>query len=700
MQTTPHSRYAAMLLARIEKACVLVYLAIVWPMRLAHAQEYAPIQLRDIRSGTLLFKVQATGTTVESLRQSTGVTIRIAGIVARATVRQTFRNTTDEWMEGIYVFPLPENAAVDQLNIRVGERVIHGIIKEKNAAKAAYEQAKTGGLQTALLEQERPNLFTSNVANIGPRDAITVEIEYQQTLRYDNEQFSIRFPTAITPRYIPGNTQVALLTGNGWAANTDVVVDAARITPPVAYPRNLAEPLNSITLKVILDAGVPLAAVESVYHPIRTTPIDDRRREITLDGDDAATRDFELTWTPAASNTPRTAFFTEKKAGKTYCLLMVMPPSATPSRTLPREVIYIIDTSGPMSGTSIAQAREALRMAVERLDPTAKFNVIEFNSYAKALFQDAQPATPQNLRTAVRWIDQLRANGGTEMALALNLALNGKENTDRIRQVIFLTDGAVGNEEQLFKLIADKLGDSRLFAVGIGAAPNSHFMTKAAQTGRGTFTYISKVEEVKEKMTALFQKLESPVLKGIQVAWPEAKGPADAWPRRIPDLHLGEPLIVSAALDDAKGSVKLIGLNGESIWDATLPMAQATPGTGMGVLWAREKIGALTDQLKEGKAEDEVRSAVVQVALQHHLVSQYTSLVAIDRTPVRRSDDPLKTAALQVNLPDSADYEAIFGTQQGELPRGATSAQLNFAYGFLLLLLTSLLCQVRRRLAK
>jgi Ca-activated chloride channel homolog len=694
MQTTPHSRYTATLLARVVIAMIIGYL--VWPLQQAHAEDNTSMKPREIKSGTLFIKSRDSGETFESLRQSTDVTIRVAGIVARATVRQTFRNKSDAWLEGIYVFPLPENAAVDRLKMRIGEREVQGVIKEKAAAKAAYEQAKAGGQRALLLEQERANLFTSSVANIGPHDTITVEIEYQQTLRYDNGQYSLRFPTAITPRYISGNTQVAGL-GTG-AINAEIVTDAARITSLVPHPHRLTEPLNPLTLKVVLDAGVPVAAVESPYHPIRTALIDDRRREITLDGDHWATRDFELTWKPVALDQPQAAFFAEQKAGKTYGLLMVMPPTATAARMLPREVIYVIDTSGSMSGTSIVQAREALRMAVERLDATATFNVIEFNSYTKALFPEAQPASRQNVKTAVHWVNQLRATGGTEMALALNLALNGKESPDRVRQVIFLTDGAVGNEEQLFKLIADKLGDSRLFTVGIGSAPNGHFMTKAAQTGRGTFTYIGKVEEVKEKMSALFAKLESPVLKGIQITWPKSAGTVEIWPRRIPDLYLGEPIIVSAALDSSKGSVTVSGLNGAANWETTLPMATAHQGAGMGALWARAKIGALTDSLREGKTEEDVRPAVVQVALDHHLVSQYTTLVAVDRTPVRRPDDPLKTASLPVNLPDGAEHEAIFGTQPGELPRGATTAQLHFAYCFLLLLLASLFWQVRRRI--
>jgi len=685
-----HIRRAAGLLGGLMAAACAAHAA-----QLAQpAPDTVPMRVQEVQSGTLLFRGE-DGATMAVPRLSTEVSIQVSGIVARAVVKQTFRNPHDAWFEGIYVFPLPQNAAVDHLKMRIGERVVQGVIKERAQARQAYEQAKAGGQRAALLEQERPNIFTANVANIGPRDSIVVELEYQQTLRYDRGQFSLRFPTVIGPRYIPGTQMADGAPGSGWGQNTNTVLDAARITPPVPLSGSLDEPLNPLTLTVMLDAGLPLAAVASPYHDIQVKDIDAQRREIRLAGKAWATRDFELTWKPHADQQPQAAFFTEQKGGKTYGLLMVMPPAAANTKALPREVIYIIDTSGSMEGTSIVQAREALHMAVARLSAGDTFNVIEFNSSAKALFEDAQPATQDNIRTAVNWVKNLRARGGTEMALALNLALNGKENPQRVRQVIFLTDGQVGNEAELFKLINNKLGDSRLFTVGIGSAPNSYFMTKAAQTGRGTFTYIGKVEEVKEKMTALFARLESPVLKGVQVAWPGAK--IEAWPRRVPDLYLGEPIVISAALAGTEGEVKLSGMNGDLPWKSSLPINTAANGNGMGVLWARDKISALMEGLHEGKTEDEVRPAVVHVALEHHLVSKYTSLVAVDKTPVRKPSDPLKSGAVPSNLPDGQLHEAIFGEQHGELPQGATDARFNLLLGMLLLMIAMMLWRVRRR---
>jgi Ca-activated chloride channel family protein len=675
-------------------AVVAAYGVLLLGVGAARAATLVPMKAADAACGTLLLKSNDNGETFAVPLLATDVDIRVSGMVARATVRQRFRNPHPEWFEGIYVFPLPENAAVDHLRMRVGDRVIDGEIRERQAAKAEYQTAKKTGRRATLLEQERPNVFTSSVANVGPGEEIEVELEYQQSLRYEQARYSLRFPMVVGPRYIPGTPDASLM-GAGWSPGTDQVPDAARITPPVLRPGESAKPMNPVTLRVSLEAGVPLAAVESSYHPVRVRETSPSAREVELEGETYATRDFELAWTVAPDRAPRVALFAERKGERHYGLLMVMPPAGgRPAASLPREVIFVIDTSGSMHGASILQATEALALAVGRLGPRDRFNAIEFNSTATALFGDARPATAENLALAARWIRGLRAQGGTEMATALKLALNGRESPDRVRQVIFLTDGAVGNEETLFRLIAERLGDSRLFTVGIGSAPNSHFMTKAAQTGRGTFTYIGRPDEVQRKMGELFAKLESPVLKNVRVEWPGG-AKVEAWPKRLPDLYLGEPVVVTAALARAEGEIVVSGTLGDAPWRATVPVAAAAEGRGMGALWARDKIAALLDSLRENAPEPEVRSAVVDLALTHHLVTKYTSLVAIDRTPVRPDAAALKSAALPTNLPDGWTYAAVFG----ELPQGATDARFNLLFGALLFAAATLVFGARRRLA-
>jgi Ca-activated chloride channel family protein len=611
----------------------------------------------------------AGGQTLAAPLVSTDVTIRVAGPVARARVVQTFRNPHSGWYEGVYVFPLPESGAVDRLLLRVGERVIEGEIRERAAARAAYNQARVAGRRAALLDQERPNIFTTQVANIGPQESVVVELEYQQVLRYDGGRFSLRFPMLVGPRYVP--------------AGPMLVADAGRITPPVMRPGSEDGRTNAVSIRVALDAGVPLAAVESAYHAVRMEAPSPARRDITLAGGPVpANRDFELSWAPRAHDAPQAAWFTEGKDGRHYGVLMVLPPAATPAARLAREVVFVLDTSGSMGGASIRQAREALRLALERLQPDDRFEVIEFNSSAQALFGESRDATHENVRRAVHWVASLDARGGTEMAAALQLALNGREEEPRVRQVVFLTDGAVGNEEGLFRLLQERLGGSRLFTVGIGSAPNSHFMTRAAQLGRGTFTYIGRIEEVGARMGELFAKLESPVLKGLAVRWPEGTR-VEAWPARLPDLYAGEPVVIAAALDQLHGEARLSGERDGRPWEAHIALARNTPAGGMGSLWAREKVSALMASLREGAPQDEVRTRVIELASAHRLVTRYTSFVAVDKTPARPSDEMLKSAALPTLLPEGWEYDKVFG----ELPQGSTGSRLALALGLGALLL-------------
>lgn len=628
-----------------------------------------------LQQGTLLLRSRDAGEPLSAPLLSTAVAFHVSGMVARAEVVQTFRNPGEGWVEGVYVFPLPETAAVDHLRLHVGERSIEGEIEERAAAQRAYHAASAQGRRSALLDQERPNIFTAKVANIGPHETIVVELQYQEALRYRDGRFSLRFPMVVGPRYIPHG-----------------VADAARITPVVLRPSEERAPVNPVSIRVDLDAGLPLAEVSSPYHRVDVRTLGQTRREITLaDGSTPANRDFVLQWAPRPEAAPQLAWFTEKKNGRYYALLMLMPSGAAAEARLPREVIFVLDTSGSMAGTSIRQAREALVLALQRLAPVDRFNVIEFNSSARALFPEAREASSVQLGRAISWVQGLEARGGTEMTGALNLALDGGDAGDGVRQVVFLTDGAVGNEEELFRLIKARLGDSRLFTVGIGSAPNGHFMRKAAELGRGTFTYIGRIDEVGEKMAALFAKLEAPVLKGITLRWPEAAH-AEAWPARVSDLYAGEPLVISAALERLDGELRVNGVRGGHVWEARVPLAAGQGSTGMGTLWARAKVASLIDSMREGAAPDQVRTQVIALAMAHRLVTRYTSFVAIERAPARPAGEQLARVDIPTNLPAGWEYDKVFG----ELPQGATDSRFALLTGILCLLLAAALQLWRR----
>ena len=656
----------------------------------AHAADnhVGEVEMHQVKNGSLLFKSDSSDGYQLAATLNTHVDIEVTGMIARTKLRQTFKNNRSGWIEGIYVFPLPENAAVDHMRMTIGERVIEGMIKEREQAKRIYNKARNEGKKASLIEQERPNLFTNSVTNIGPGETVMVEIEYQQAVRYDNGVFSLRFPMAITPRYIPGSPitveeEIATFNGSGWAMNTAQVTDAARITPPVLTEN---KKINRVSLSAVINSGFSLANVESPYHRIAVNKNSAFSASVSfVDEVVYAERDFELLWYPEPSASPRAAHFIEEKDGELYHLLMVLPPTdenkeiETASR-IGREVIYVIDTSGSMSGTSITHARRALSLALNRLQSGDRFNVISFNSSTDKLFSTAREVTRRNLQEAQQYVSSLEANGGTEIRGALEAALANQQETSLVRQVVFLTDGSVGNEAELFKLIKQKLGNSRLFTVGIGSAPNSHFMSKAAQFGRGTFTYIGDVNEVQSKINLLFQKLETAVMTDLKAVFDDRE--VEMWPQRMPDLYQGEPLLLTARTQLNNQSVVVSGKRNNKAWENRLDLKQSSSGSGIATMWAREKIAALMDRMREGEKEAVIKPAVIDVALQHHLVSRYTSLVAVDVTRSRPVDALLDSKALPVNLPKGQVHAKIFGRHA----QTATPAQLQLIMGSILLL--------------
>jgi len=643
----------------------------------------------EVNQGSLLFKNKQDYIQAPILK--TEVCINIVGMIARATVKQYFKNPDSDWKEGIYVFPLPEDAAVDHMRVRIGLRTIEGQIKEKQEARKIYKKARKEGKKASLLEQERPNIFTTSVANIGPNEEVVVEIEYQQTVTYNSGTFHLRFPMVVAPRYIPGNTIVDGFTGTGWALNTDQVPDASRITPPVLHPERRPIPemitgygnINPVSLKINLDAGFTLPHIESPYHNIDVIQNENTLYKISLHEENIpADRDFELTWSPDAHNAPQAALFTENKDGETYALIMLLPPSQSQSEILKREIIFVIDTSGSMSGTSIIQAKSALDLALSRLKLGDRFNIIQFNNYTYQLFQHSQTVSPQSLKQARQYVNNLHAQGGTEMASALRAALTHSDNNHDVRQIVFLTDGSIGNEDELFAIIKQQLANSRLFTVGIGSAPNSHFMTRAADFGRGTHTYIGKVSEVQEKMEALFRKIENPVLTNIHHDW--SSDNIESWPEKIPDLYLGEPLMLTTKTSSLPDSISVNGKIAGKPWNASLKLTGGQDNSGIAVLWARKKIAGLMNQHHGNDKTKDIRQKIIETALMHHLVSKYTSLVAVDITPARVQEEILESHVLPVNLPAGWEYEKVFG--QRPIPATATPAQLKILAGILLLL--------------
>ena len=632
----------------------------------------------DVRSGTLLLKTDDGGGTTDATRLGIDVDLVVSGPTIRARVTQIFRNPTQDWVEATYVYPLPPGGAVDTLKMVVGDRVVIGEIKERQQARIIYQRARANGQKAALTEQERPNIFTNSVANIGPGETVLVQIEYQEPVHQSGNEFSLRVPMVVGPRYNPAPiVQSADLRsdGNGWGtASTDPVPDRARISPAVLDPAEHAR-VNPTAITVRLQAGFALGEIKSHHHPVRIESPDSSTRVIHLaEGLVPADRDFELSWKPAAEKAPSVGLFREHVGDADYLLAFVTPPTVEKAaqKPLPREVIFVIDNSGSMGGTSIIQAKASLLYALGRLQPSDRFNVIRFDHTMDVLFPNSVPADREHVGTATSFVGNLHAAGGTEMVPAMRAALTDQADSEAntVRQVVFLTDGAIGNEQQLFETISAMRGRSRVFMVGIGSAPNTFLMTRTAELGRGAFTHIGSVEQVEERMRGLFAKLENPAVTGLSAKFSEAN--ADMTPAAIPDLYRDEPLVLATKLDKLSGSVEIRGRIGDRPWVVTLPLANAAEGKGLSKLWARRKIDdAEVARTTREATPEEADKTILALALRHQLVTRLTSLVAVDKTPSRPEGETLKLSELPLNLPAGWDFAKVFG-ERPKTPSGPT----------------------------
>ena len=625
---------------------------------------------------------------VQALHLKSEAQFSLSGFVAHVELRQEFRNQTDQWQEAIYVLPLSETAAVNEMEMHIGDRVIKAVVKEKLEARKTYQQAKSEGKKAALVEQSRPNVFQQTVANIAPYETIVVKLSYVQTVDYDAGEFSFRFPMTMTPRFMPGSPvpaggdrvgeQVLSPNTKGWALPSTQVPDANLISPPmVAQDQSL---INPITLTVYLDPGLELQEIGSQYHNISVKKIGDRFVITTVEEVVPMDRDFVLSWRPVVGNEPKAAVFRETIDGEDYLMLMMLPPAEHAEvQTLPRDMMFVIDTSGSMQGTSIDQAKASLKRALGGLRAQDRFNIIEFNTSWTRLFGAMQHPDPYYLDMAEYWVDRLSAGGGTHMLPALSMAIGGADSETQLKHIIFITDGAVGNETALFELIHRQLGDARLFPVGIGSAPNSFFMRQAAKFGRGIFTHIGGLNEVGKKMDLLYQKIDRPIATDLQIQWP---GEVESYPARLPALYQGQPLIVVAKAPHLQGQVHITGVTARMPWTQSLSLETKSSQPGVGTLWARRKIEALEDERIAGRDAEAVSRDIVRVALKHRLVSRHTSLVAVEEFIARLPSDEVKTSAIP-NL--------VAQGQVAMFPNTATNATFTLVLGLVAALIATLI---------
>jgi Ca-activated chloride channel family protein len=599
----------------------------------------------------------------------TDVSIQVSGPLARAQVTQQFENPYLDKIEAVYTFPLPQNAAVDDMTLIVGDRVVKGTIKKREEARAIYEAAKRRGNVAGLLDQERLNIFTQSVANILPGEQISITISYVQTLSYDGGVYSVVFPMVVGPRYIPGQPFAkepsSQPLGGGWAYDTDQVPDASHITPPVLKPGTRSG--HDLSLSVKIDAGVPIHHVQSTTHEIAVTNSKASQAEVQLTQEATIpNKDFILTYAVAGEDI-HDAVLTHRNGENGFFTLLLQPPDRVKiDEVTPKELVFVLDTSGSMSGFPLDKAKETMRLAIDGLNPGDTFNLITFAGDTHILFHEPVPATPSNVRKAQSFLESRRGGGGTEMMKAIRAALDPTDSQEHVRIVCFMTDGYIGNDMAIVGEI-QKHPNARVFAFGIGSSVNRFLLDKMAEHGRGEVEYVGLQDDGSAAARRFHERVEHPLLTDISVDW-DGLDVSEVYPKRLPDLFSAKPLVLTGRYaTPGKATIRLRGkVAGHSVVrkiDVDFPGFEPEHDV-LATLWARTKIADLMAQdyngIQQGNPKPEVRDAITQLGLDFRLMTQFTSFVAVEELIITEGGQP-RRVEVPVELPDGVSYEGVFG---------------------------------------
>ena len=650
----------------------------------------------EVTQGALRVKVDAE--VVECPLKHTDVKVNISGFIARVTVTQTFSNPYDEKIEAVYVFPLPHTAAVDDMTMRVGERRIVGVIQRRAEARAIYAQAVQQGKTASLLEQERPNIFTQAVGNIPPGEQIHIEISYVDVLNYDMGTYEFHFPMVVGPRYIPGTptsktpplppelrgkvgeieapfeavTEGATPSGSGWSPDTTRVPDAARITPPVLKPGYRTA--HDISLSVLLNAGVPIQDIQVVSHEAAVMRAGKSRATVVLAPTDAIpNKDFVMKYAVAGEKPELALFAHAEGPEQRYFMLIIQPQLDTELlKAPPRELVFLIDASGSMSGEPTEKVKQTMRHFLRRTKPDDTLQLIRFANQATQLFENSVPATKENVSRARAFIERLQGSGGTEMLRGIKRALNAPVDPARVRIVVLLTDGAIGNEAEILEEVSRRAGDLvRFWTIGIGSASNRFLIDGVAKQGSGMSGVLGLNSDPAPLVTQIVERIHRAQLAQLAVDWNHLPV-YETYPRRMPELWAGHPVILFGRY--AAGGSTEIALAGIAEGKpltyklaVTLP-DEAPEHAVLAKVWARQKIADLSAQMYSADTP-EIIEEITQVALDSRLMSQYTSFVAVDESDihlVKQQATPPRQVIVPVPLPAGVKFEGVFGQYEEE----------------------------------
>ncbi|MFQ5430022.1 MAG: VIT domain-containing protein [Phycisphaerae bacterium] len=614
----------------------------------------APVDPDAPGCGALLAVVPGEQKKVPVPLNHTDVQAHISAYIAQVDVTQQYANPFEEKIEAVYVFPLPQNAAINAFLMTIGERHIRGIIREKEEAQRIYNEARQQGHVASLLTQQRANIFTQKVANIEPGKQIDINIKYFHTLAYDNGWYEYVFPMVVGPRFNPpGSTDGigAVARGRGGASGQ---------TTEVQYLRPDERSGHDISLAVEIDAGVAVEEVRCTSHVVEVGKDNGQHASIRLSRlDTIPNKDFVLRY-KVAGRQIKTALLTHRTDdGEGYFTLMIYPPEDL--RGIGRramEMIFVLDCSGSMSGRPIEQAKRAIERSLKRLRPDDTFQIIRFSNNASQLGPAPVEATAANIRRGLRYLSGLHGGGGgTMMIEGIKAALDFPHDPRRLRFVCFMTDGYIGNETEILGEVHNRLGDSRIFSFGVGSSPNRYLLNRMAKIGRGAVAYLSLKDSAAEIMDRFFEQISHPAMTDIAVDF-GAMAVSDVFPSRIGDLFVGRPVILSGRFSGtAEGTLRITGRVGDATRDLLLALDSSSTAShpGLAAVWARTKIADLADRSAYEPIND-LPDQIRQVALAYGLMSQFTAFVAVDSLSVTAGDHGT-TVAVPVPVPDGVRYE-------------------------------------------
>lgn len=633
-------------------------------------------------SGTLTAMVAGTKKSIVCPLKDTKVTADISGYVARVTVKQKFVNPSNSKIEAVYTFPLSENSAVDEMTMKIGDRTISGTIKKREEARAIYEQARNDGYVASLLDQERTNIFTQSVANIEPGKEIEITIKYIETLPYESGKYTFAFPTVVGPRFVPGQAVTGGPQGSGFSNNTNQVPDASLITPMPTLGGSRAG--HNISIDVHLNGGMAVSDVKSALHQIDTKTIDANKMDISLtDKETIPNKDFVLTWN-VAQDSLKSGYLTYKEAAEKegFFTLMLMPPKrVTKENVAPKEMIFVIDCSGSQSGAPLDKAKETMLYILDHMNDNDTFQIITFNNNVQTFADKPEVSSSEMKKKAKAFINSIQAQGGTWMAPAVEKACAMPNDSHRLRIVTFMTDGYVGNDYEILGMVKKYRGASRWFPFGTGNSVNRTLIDGISKEGGGEAEYVLLNSSAQEAGKKFYDRISSPVLTDVKLAF-DGLDVKEVYPKEVSDVWAERPLYFKGKYTAPKaGTITLTGFAQGKPYKQTIKVDFANQNLnnpGVPSLWARAKVDRLMSEdwfgAQQGTVNKEIKDEIVATALKHHIMTQYTSFVAVDNSRKTDGDKATKTD-VPIEMPDGVSEQGIFGNK-GDAPSISNMRQM------------------------